>query len=141
MARKTERFRKDHEGLLKIAHELGQQLDPTTLKKDASPVCKTLSRLSGTLKVHLTAEDNQLYPELLTSKNSKIKSVAETFVREMGGIKDFVGKYAGKWMSAENIQKDPNGFITETKTLLGALSQRIDKENKELYEMIDKDAA
>ena len=141
MARKTERFRKDHEGLLKIAQDLKQQLDPSALKKDARSVCKVLSRLSGTLKVHLTAEDNQLYPELLTSKDGKIKSVAETFVREMGGVKDFLNRYVNKWISAENIQKDPNGFVAETQTLLDALVQRIDKENKELYEMVDKAAA
>lgn len=138
---KTDRFRKDHDGLLELAGELGKHLKPDKLAADAGPTCKLIAKFSGVLRVHLSAEDNSLYPELLKSTDKKTRDTALQFQKEMGGIKGFVTGYFAKWGSPMNVQKDPHGFIQETLGLFEALKARIDKENNILYNLADKIAA
>ncbi|MDZ4660441.1 MAG: hemerythrin domain-containing protein [Pseudomonadota bacterium] len=139
--RKTERFRKDHEGLLLLATELSKQLKADALEKDATSTCKLLAKFTGVLKIHLSAEDNNLYPELLKSTDKKVRDTAIFFQKEMGGIKGVVTNYFTKWGTPRSVQKDPHGFIKETLGLFEALKARIDKENNVLYDLADKMAA
>ncbi|MDZ4660442.1 MAG: hemerythrin domain-containing protein [Pseudomonadota bacterium] len=138
---KTERFRKDHEGLMEMATELSKHLKADVLATNAAPTCKLIAQMSGVLNIHLSAEDNNLYPLLLKSTDKNTRETAISFQKEMGGIKDVLKGYFTKWASPMNVQKDPKGFITATQGLLGALKNRIDKENTVLYDLADKLAA
>ena len=134
----TSNFIQQHEDMLRIAKEMSKLLDPNILGKDAQPVRSLLSKLSAKLKIHLASEDKSLYPELLNHKDANVKTTARKFVDEMGGISAVFVKYTEKWVSADAIQKNPNDFIKETEGLFSALANRIEKENKELYPLVDK---
>ena len=106
-----------------------------------APARSALSKLAGKLLLHLGAEDEHLYPNLMASNDAETKKIAQQFVDEMGGIaKAFLG-YNEKWKTASSIQADAAGFITETKGIYAALADRIDKENNILYPLMDKAAA
>lgn len=55
----------------------------------------------------------------------------------MAGIKDAFQKYLKAWTEGA-IRSNAAGFAAETKSLFGALSQRIQRENTELYPLLDK---
>lgn len=134
----TSSFVQQHEDMLVIAKEISKLLDPNILAKEAQPARSLLSKLSAKLKIHLASEDKSLYPELLNHKDANVKATAKKFMDEMGGISDVFVKYTEKWVSADAIQKNPNDFIKDTKDLFSALAKRIEKENRELYPLVDK---
>ncbi len=134
----TSNFIQQHEDMLTVAKEMSKLLDPNILGKDAQPVRSLLSKLSAKLKIHLASEDKSLYPELLNHKDENVKATAKKFMDEMGSISSVFVKYTEKWVSADAIQKNPNDFIKETEGLFSALAKRIEKENKELYPLVDK---
>lgn len=134
----TKNFRQHHEELIQVAKEMSAQLTLENLKKDASGIRTLLSKLSGKLSVHLSMEDNSLYPAIANHPDSNLKSTADRFVREMSGIKAAFEEYKQKWGTSAAIQANAAEFIQETKNIFSALSKRIEKEDKELYALVDK---
>lgn len=135
---KTKNYRDQHDDLLKIASEISAHLNVDKLSNNASDVRSLLSKLFGKLSVHLSMEDKALYPRLLDHSDDRVKSMAKSFMDEMGGIGKAVEAYKGKWPSALHIQKDPGGFIEQTKGIFAALAKRIDNENNVLYKAVDE---
>ena len=134
----TKSFRDQHDDLLKTASEIAARLNIDQLSNDASEVRNLLSELLGKLNVHLSMEDKALYPKLLNHPDEEIKSMARRFIDEMGGIGDAVKAYKTKWPHALAIQKNPGDFIEQTKGIFNALTNRIEKENNELYKIVDE---
>ncbi len=131
-------FRDQHDELLKIATEISAYLDVDKLSGDAGEVRGLLSQLLGKLSVHLSMEDKALYPKLSEHPDERVRSMARSFMEEMGGIGEAVNEYKSKWSSSLEIQKDPGDFIEQTKSLFDALSKRIERENSELYKVVDE---
>ena len=134
----TRRFREQHDNLLKIVSQISTKLDAEELAKDVKEVNQLLFNMLGKLSVHLAAEDNALYPRLLNHSDEKVSSMAKRFIEEMGGIGKVVNSYRDKWLSHADIRRDPISFIEETKALFSALGERIEKENNELYRVLDE---
>ncbi|HGY55230.1 MAG TPA: hemerythrin domain-containing protein [Caldithrix abyssi] len=135
----TDQYRRQHSDLLNIAHQIAAELNPARLSNDATTVRSLLSTLAGKLSIHLAMEDKSLYPKLMQNSNPDVKATAKKFIDEMGGIAKAFDNYKNKWPHAMAIQKNPNDFISETKTLFNVLSKRIEKENKELYPLLERE--
>ena len=134
----TKNFREQHEKLLTIVKEIQTYLTADKITAQADTVKNLLFQLFGKLNVHLSMEDKVLYPKLLNHANEKVKSIAQKFSDEMGGIGAAVTAYKSKWPTTASIKNDPESFIEETKKIFSALSARIEKENNELYTMVDE---
>ncbi|MBI5902394.1 MAG: hemerythrin domain-containing protein [Deltaproteobacteria bacterium] len=134
----TTSFREQHKEMLAIAGEISKGLNVEALKKDASNVRTLLSRLAGKLSVHLAMEDNALYPALASHADASVRLTANNFIREMGGIKKALDAYTRKWATATLIQNGAADFVKETRELFTALARRIEKEDNELYAVIDR---
>ncbi len=134
----TDNFRRQHKDLLAIASELGKHLNPAALAADAKPAAKILSQLSGRLTVHLSMEDDSLYPNLLEHENVKVRETAQKFIDEMKGIADTYQVYVSHWTSYIRIQSDPQTFIRETQGIFKALTDRIEREDNQLYKLVDE---
>lgn len=130
-------YRTQHDELLEIANDIAQHLSTAALAQDASTARALLSKLLGRLKVHLSMEDKSLYPRLMAHPDPRISGVAKKFMDEMGGIVDVVTAYSEKWSTERKIQANADAFVLETQGLFSALANRIDKENNELYPLVD----
>ncbi len=85
---------------------------------------------------HLKTEDWVLYPRLLVSPDKHIAATARAFIDEMGGMAAaYIGR-TEKW-SADVIAADWAGYCRDSRTLLEALSNRILRENRELYPLLE----
>jgi iron-sulfur cluster repair protein YtfE (RIC family) len=135
MANFTDKFRGQHNEILAIATEINEKLQA---KADPADVRKLLSNMAGKVNFHLAMEDQALYPRLMEKRESKAHGVAVKFMKEMGGLADTFTTYNNKWQVSA-IRKDPDGFANETRQVFAALTQRIARENKELYPLADKD--
>jgi hemerythrin-like domain-containing protein len=133
----TDSFRKQHGELLAVAGEIGKTLDPAQLAKDATQARTLLSSLAGKLKVHLAMEDKTLYPRLMQDPDPKVSGLAKRFADEMGGIAEVFGGYMERWPSGRAIQEAPQQFVADTKKLFAALATRIERENNQLYPLLD----
>ncbi len=130
------KLRQDHADLMVIALRLGE-----VVKQPASPPAAELfvlrRELSATLVAHLKAEDWALYPRLVDCGDSQVAAIARTFSDEMGGLAAAYTGYNEHW-TAVTIADDWPGFCRDTSAILGALSDRIRRENQELYPLLEK---
>lgn len=133
----TESFRQHHKDLLKIASEISGRLNLHDIEKDPGTMKTMLSRLSGKVSVHLAMEDDSLYPELIAHKDAFIRAAADRLAKEVGGIKKAFAEYTRKWHNAEAIGGNATEFIRETRNIFSELTRRIEKEDGELYPLVE----
>ena len=126
-------YQRQHEELKELANELAGTLDPDFLKTNASAVHSVLYKLAGKLNLHLSFEDNNLYPTLAASGNVEAQNTAKSFQDEMGGLSNAFKGYLANWANSMTIQNNPGQFIEQTKGIYEALSSRIEREESILY--------
>ncbi len=135
----TDLFREQHKRILKVADRLRARLEPHFLAGDAMETRLVVSELAGLLNVHLAMEDDSLYPSLRAHQDEVIRELAARYAEEMGGFSESFGEYVKKWTYSHLIQQDPQTFITETNEIMRALADRIAREDRELYPLVDQD--
>ncbi|HEV2270463.1 MAG TPA: hemerythrin domain-containing protein [Steroidobacteraceae bacterium] len=133
----TERYRAQHAEIMRLATDLKRHLSPAALAADPGPARHILSELSGKLLMHLAAEDNVLYPQMLKSTDAKARALAQRFVAEMQPITDAFKQYAVRWANAKSIQAGAESFVRETNRIMTVLNERIRREHTELYSLAD----
>jgi hemerythrin-like domain-containing protein len=116
---------------------MSELLDPDRIAKDPKEIRDLLSILSGKLSIHLAMEDKSLYPELLDSPHESIRETARKYVDEMGGISGLFNEYLARWPYGATIQDHPAEFIQETRSIFTILYRRIEREDNELFPLID----
>ncbi|NLM21632.1 MAG: hemerythrin domain-containing protein [Peptococcaceae bacterium] len=134
---RTERFRKQHTAITEVVTTIKALLQPELVVNNSELIRKNLSKLMGKLSVHLAAEDEVLYPELLRHDDGKVVQTAQKYLQELGDIKERFSAYCSKWAVAPLIKNKPEEFIKETVELFRTLGKRIDLEEKELYRLAD----
>ena len=134
----TKRYKEDHAELLKIIEEIKQNLDSDKLTKNAKICRKLVLDLLNYLNVHLLAEDNMLYPKLLKSSSDSIKKTAQNVLKDTGSVSQDIDIYKRTWTDLFEIQNNTEEFIKQTNKILESLSSRIEKENNELYHLVDE---
>ncbi len=139
MGRKTEKFRKDHDTLMKLIGDLSQYMIVENLMKEPQNAVRAVGKLSGALKMHWAQEEKSLYPDML--RNGKTKTTAESFMKTINPIKADFDRYYSKWMLVKNIQNDNKGFLADTKKMITNLEARFESEAKELFDIADQHAA
>lgn len=131
----TDKFRTQHNDILEVAGQITAELNSTG---DAAALRSLLSNLAGKLNFHLAMEDKALYPRLLDRHDSQVSALATKFMDEMGGLGQAFTAYNSKWQ-ASAIRSEPAQFTKETQQVFAALTQRIVRENRELYPLADRD--
>lgn len=133
----TDNLRKQHKQLLDIVNQMSACLRTDKILKDASQVRSLLSKLTRNLTYHLLMEDDALYPALFRHPDKKVRSLAKKYFKEMGGISAEFKRYVAKWSQVITVQKNPDDFISETRGVFDGLLRRIDKEDNELYTLVE----
>lgn len=129
-------LRSEHAELVKIVREW-----EILIERDMPPPSVDLfgvrSRLSSLLVAHLKAEDWVLYPPLLESPDPDVARVARNFVDEMGGLAAAYNIFMERW-DALSIQADWTHYQKEARAISQALGNRIVRENRELYPLVER---
>lgn len=135
----TDNLRKQHGEILEIANEIqGILRRPSAVDAVAGDkLRKALVELSARVTVHLATEDRVIYPRMMTDSDPKISGTAKRFADEMGGIGEAFKAYLSHWRSGAAIAADVNRFADETKHVVSALGARIQREERELYPLVD----
>ncbi len=135
---RTDNFRRQHTDLVEVVNKMTDMLTPASLRDNAAAMRSLLSELSGKLKVHLTMEDEVLYPALQKHEDENVRKTAQQFFDEMGGLKTVFSEYVQRWPNSESIESNAEDFVNETKEIFTALASRIKKEDEELYKLFEE---
>ena len=131
----TRLYREQHARIRTFCEPLLSQTRAT----DSFPAVRSaLARLAGALKHHLRDEDERLYPYLLEHGDLAIGELARRFCETMGGLSSQFVAFYDRWIPAGAIEAETKQFFAETDFMLGAILQRIDTEDAELYPAVDR---
>lgn len=131
-------LKEQHYELLDIASALSLHLQIDRIAETPEVVHELLNSLAGRLRVHLLMEDRGLYPLLLEGDDEEVKRLTREFMDDIGGLSARVRKYMLSWSVPRLIREHPRDFARETRELLQELSNRIDREENELYPLLLK---
>ena len=101
---------------------------------DAYETWAVLHRLRDVLIRHLKLEDLKLYPALQRSSDSRIREIAIRYQIQMGGLRAAFDHFCDRWSNAKKIAENPRGFLSDWETIRDPLMQRMDEEDRGLYE-------
>lgn len=93
--------------------------------------------LMQTLIGHLKLEDWALYPRLIDSGDEAASTAGRRFKEEMGGLAPAFLAYCDKW-TANTIADDWESYRGDTRYLLDALTDRLNRENRELLPLLER---
>ena len=136
--RLTENLRRQHRELAETGREILRLLQPARIAVEPAPVRQLLSRLAGTLRVHVAMEDESLYPRLLAHADPRVRRKAREFLDEMGCIREVFVGYLRQWPSEGPIAARPDEFVADTRRVVGLLYERMQRENTELHRLADE---
>jgi hemerythrin-like domain-containing protein len=130
-------LRRQHKEVNEVLADLKNRLEPyDKIPETAFALTMLIANIAGKLKIHLSSEDKYLYPGLLKNPDPKVQDTAQMFIEEMGDLAESFDIYKSKYMNAKNIRNSPEDFVSETKTIIKAILKRIEKEESELYTML-----
>ncbi len=125
-----------HEKIWQLIHELQSYKTDREVLDHAAKISLSIAKLSGILSIHLASEDKYLYPTLQKDSNPQICQTAEKFSNEMGHLAEVYSSYKDSFMVASKIQAAPAVFLTETQHVFTVLSERLHREDQELYPLL-----
>lgn len=129
-------LRAEHAELVRIVGELQALIDRDTPPPQVD-LFQVRRKLSSVLIAHLKAEDWVLYPPLLSSDDPVIADTAQHFVDEMGGLAQAYSVFNERW-DALSIEADWAHYQSEAKGIIDALTNRIIRENRDLYPLLER---
>lgn len=107
------------------------------IEDNAGEIARHISTLAGKIKVHLSSEDKYLYPQLLQSKNIEAQKMAERYQKEMGNLAENFVNYKDRYNTKSKILGKEKELVADTDNMFKVIEKRIEKEEEELYKMID----
>lgn len=99
-------------------------------------IAKNINILAGKLIIHLNSEDKYLYPNLLKNSDLTVKKISEAYIKEMSNICNEFTEFKNKYNTKSKLLKNKKEFKKELEIIFKLLEKRIDKEDRELYNLI-----
>jgi hypothetical protein len=104
----------------------------------AAEIARLVNQMSSVIKLHLAAEDRGLYPALRASGNRDAASLGDRYQQEMSGIVPRYMEFARKWITAAQVRGDPEGFRADANRVLKALHDRVNREDRDFYPVVEQ---
>ena len=131
-----ESIQRQHFEILKLTQDMLLYNSIPKVTEDAFQISLLLGTLAGKLSIHLSGEDQCIYPYLMNKPDEKIQATSRQFAAEMGSLVSLFNEYKTQYLSDTNIKNAPADFIQETQKLMEAITARIEKEEEFLYPLI-----
>ena len=131
-------LRDQHDVALDMADRLVDLIDNYRCAADALPITLQFNKLVGLMRVHLSQEDVQLYPELMASGDQQTSKLALSYVAEMGDLANELERFARRWSSSALVAGDFAEFAENARLLILHLAFRIERENRHLYPLVEQ---
>lgn len=114
-----------------------KELSHEGIALNAADIAAHVIKMSSVIKLHLSIEDKFLYPALQEANNPRLAMMGKQFQHEMTHIAETYGEFARKWNDAGHVSGDPEGFRREANRVLKILFERMQREDRDFYPMIE----
>lgn len=132
----TTSLKRQHTEVMELANYILDNINHNTVSQNLNDIAKSLNIITGKLKIHLLNEDKYLYPELMNSTDQSLNSFGKKYSEEMVRVAKAYEDYKSKYNTAIKIQQDTEKFSEDTKHIFEALLGRIEREESELYPLL-----
>lgn len=132
----TTELRYEHDLLLALADDL-EVVCSAPRPDNLAPLLILFERFNQFLQIHLLREDSILYPNMLSGKDPEAAVVAAAFQAELGSLDAHVAQFEREWTTSEISSRWP-AFCQDVSTLFKELRIRIERENAELYPLVER---
>ncbi len=133
---RTEQLKKQHDSINQLIVETNKLVKEKNLETNASVIAKNISTLAGILQMHLSHEDQYLYPSLMESNNSEVVNKAKKYMDEMGNLRGVYIEFKNEFNTKSKIMSNTIGFEKAFKEVFSAIEKRISREDSDLYLML-----
>ncbi|HIJ83279.1 MAG: cation-binding protein [Magnetococcales bacterium] len=133
----SELLKVQHSEILRDLIKLREQLNRPFSLKCLQKVRELLKVLDQRVLLHLTQEDQLLYPGLLTDRHPEIRKTASLFTKEMGGLGFEFSEYIHRWQSEQELIGHWDAFVADSHKIADQLLWRIDREENELFPLLE----
>lgn len=114
-----------------------KELSHAGVTQNAAAIAALVIKMSSVIKLHLSIEDKFLYPALQEANNPRLATIGKQYQHEMTHIAETYGEFARKWNDARHVAGNPEGFRTEANRVLKILFERMQREDRDFYPMIE----
>ena len=114
-------------------HQLTTLINGTLDRANATLIAELINKTTGVLNMHLASEDSFVYPKLLESSDTRVRSITKRYMDEMTKIADAYLAFHKKYNTPSKILADTAEFKQTFKKVRDALLLRMEREEKELY--------
>jgi len=108
------------------------------IEENATLIARSISRLAGTLKVHLSNEDRYLYPTMLENGDTTLKGKASEYQKEMGNLSQEFMIFKDKYNTSSKLITNRSSAKKEITDVFNKIEVRMQKEDNELYPLAEK---
>lgn len=130
-------LRRQHDAAVALVETITASIRKYRDTADAYEISLNLAKLNGLLRIHFAQEDRSLYPAMRVSPDPEVAATAEAFQQEMGDLGQAFATYVGRWGTSSAIAAQFVQFRDESAAVFGALANRIERENHNLYPLAD----
>ncbi|MFJ3054630.1 hemerythrin domain-containing protein [Herbaspirillum sp. NPDC087042] len=130
-----DKYRREHADILDHVQQL-KALSAQGIAAQAAAIARVVIAMSSVIKLHLSVEDRFLYPALQQA-DATLATKARQYQEEMTSISTEYGQFSRQWNDAQRIAEQPEHFRTEANRVLKMLFERIVRENREFYPMVE----
>lgn len=131
-----ERFKQQHVQILQIIHRM-RQLAAAGVAENASGLAREIRLMKSKVALHLSIENDILYPRLEKQADTQVARLAREYQEEMKTLASGFGHFVERWGAESAVEGDPEGFRRDCNTVLKALHRRIQRENTEFYPQVE----
>jgi hypothetical protein len=129
-------LKRQHKDVMNLADYILDNIKKHTVEQNLNVIAKSINIISGKLKIHLLNEDKNLYPYLMSSSDAKLNEFGKKYYEEMNDVTREYEDYKFKYNTANKIKDNVGEFEETTKQIFSIMSNRIDREEKELYPLL-----
>ncbi|MEI9881337.1 hemerythrin domain-containing protein [Atlantibacter hermannii] len=123
-----------------IIHKINQlrEYSRDGVSTHAQEIAQTVVSMSSVIKVHLSAEDQFLYPFLEKVEDQTLRTMSLHFQREMADIVVEYEKFSRRWNTASKLMGQDETFRRDANSVLRKVHERMQRENHQFYPRVEQ---
>ncbi|MDO5521996.1 MAG: hemerythrin domain-containing protein [bacterium] len=129
----TERYLVQHNEVRDLMKSIEVKMAKADFTPDMAAITLEINKMAGVLRVHLSGEDQYLYPTLIKGNDQALSKMAKEYQDEMGGLFETFTEFKNKYNTKAKLTEHQATFVTEAKAVFMAIRKRMEKEEKGLY--------
>ena len=133
----TDILRSQHNKIIMDIEEIKPLLKEKEFQKDIIINSNLILTLVGKISAQFSIEQTTFYSTVLLHKDDNIRITAERFINEIIKAKQKFDDYRIRWKNINSIKENIAEFLDEGKSLAYFLPKLMQKEERELFLLMD----